>query len=89
MLDRLDYRLEPQPTAHPIDLVRVATGFEPIHWASIGESFLLTRRHQHIDARSLERSPEQPPRLQIRRVRLYLRQSVQWRRQSDPCGIQR
>ncbi len=35
MLDRLAYRLEPQPTEHPIDLVRVATGFEPIHWASI------------------------------------------------------
>ncbi len=56
MLDRLAYRLEPQPTARPIDLVRVATGFEPIRLASIGESFLPRRRHRHIDARSLEHS---------------------------------
>lgn len=89
MLDRLAYRLEPQPTAPLIDLDHVATVFEPIHWASIGASFLLTRRRQHIDAMSLERSPEQQPRRRTRRVRLYLRQSVQWRRQSDPCVIQR
>jgi len=55
MQDRLAYRLEPQPTAPLIDLDHVATVFEPIHWASIGESFLLTQRRQHIDAKSLAR----------------------------------